>query len=120
MSFFQINVVSLTVTIRPGIVVMGLIVSMGIRSQSQLVLILIALSGTVTWTATPEAQFIIGVVSRSLGWCSPKRLPRRWRRQARSGIGLSWYTCSWMIHAESISDASALMGPKMSQRHGCV
>ena len=41
MSFIQINVVGLTTTIRPGIVVAGLIVSTGIRRQSQLILILI-------------------------------------------------------------------------------
>ena len=55
MSFFQINVVSLTTTIRPGIVVVGLFFSTGIRRKSQLVLILRTVPVAVTWKATLEA-----------------------------------------------------------------
>ena len=54
MSFIQINMISLTTTIRSGIVVMGLIVTTS-RRQSQLILILRAFPGAVTWKATLEA-----------------------------------------------------------------
>ena len=99
MSFIQINMISLATTIRSSIVVAGLIVSTGIRRQSNLILILRAVPGTVTWKATLEAQTIIGIGSISLGRYSPKGLPLRWRRQMRCNIGLSWCRCSWTIHA---------------------
>ena len=75
MSFIQINMISLTTTIWSGIVVAGLIDTTSIRRQSQLILILRAVPGTMAWKATLEAHTIIGIGSRSLGWYNSKRLP---------------------------------------------
>ena len=94
MSFIQINMISLTMTIRSRIVVAGLIVSTDITRQSQLILILRTVPGAVTRKATLEAQTIIGIGSISLGRYSPKGLPLRLRRQTRCNIGLSWCRCS--------------------------
>ena len=68
MSFIQINVVSLPTTIRSGIVAAGLIVTTTSSRKSELILILRTFPGAVTWKATLEAQTIIGIGSRSLGW----------------------------------------------------
>ena len=85
--------ISLTTTIRrPGIIVAGLVVAMAIstasRGKCQLILVLRAFSGTVTWTATLEAEPIVGTGSRSSKqWILRSWLPWWWRR------------CSWMVHA---------------------
>ena len=55
MSFIQINMISLPMTIRSGIVVAGLIVTMTSNRKSQLILILRTFPGAVTWKATLEA-----------------------------------------------------------------
>ena len=66
LSFIQINVVSLTMTIRrPGIIVARQIVTTASRGMCKLGLIQRAFSGTVTWTATLVAEPIIGTGSRS-------------------------------------------------------
>ena len=100
LSFVEINVVGMNTTIRLGIVVAGLVVSTANYGKGQLILILIAVPGTVTWLTTLVAQTIIGSGNRSLGWWSWKPwLPRWRRRQTRCSIGLPWGRCIWTVHA---------------------
>ena len=77
MSFVQINVVGMNMTIRLGIVVAGLVVTTASCWKGQLILVLVAFPSTVSWLTTPEAHTIIGGRSRSWEWCNWKSwLPR--------------------------------------------
>ena len=87
MSFIKINVVGMNTTIRPGILVARLVVSTASCGKGQLILILIAVSGTVTWLTTLVAETIIGSGNKSLGWWSWKSwLPSWWGRQTWCSI----------------------------------
>src|SRR3954468_13168889 len=87
-------------TIRLGIVVAVLVVSTTSFRKRQLILILIAVPGKVTWLTTLVAQTIIGSGDRSLGWWSWKFwLPSRSIRQTRCSIGLPWGRCIRLVHA---------------------
>ena len=92
LSFIQINMVSLTTTIRrSGIVVAGLVVTTAItstnRKECKLILILRAFSGGVTWMATLEAESIVRTGSRSLRhWSWRSELHQRWRRHTWCSI----------------------------------
>ena len=72
MSFVEINVVGMSTTIRLSIVVAGLVVTTARCWEGKLILILMAVPGTVTWLSTLVAQTIIGSGNRSLGWWSRK------------------------------------------------
>ena len=63
LSSIQINMVSLTTTIRRSGISTAIFTAS--RRKCKLILVLRAFSGTVTWTATLEAEPIIGMGSRS-------------------------------------------------------
>ena len=72
MSFVEINVVGMSTTIRLSIVAAGLVVTTARCWKGKLILILMAVPGTVTGLSTLVAQTIIGSGNRSLGWWSWK------------------------------------------------
>ena len=71
LDFFKVNIVSMPTSMsrRPDVIVAGRIVvtaiSMANRTKGQLILILRAVSGDMSWLATLEAQSILRTK-----WCS--------------------------------------------------
>jgi len=80
---------------RPDVIVAGRIIVTAIpmanRTKGQLILILRAVSGDMSWLATLEAQSILRTERCNVGLGSFSFwLPRRWRRQTRCNIGGPW------------------------------